>query len=293
MNFFLKTIINLIALSFISSGAQASECRRLYDEGDYNKALAVCHKEARNFELGLIYGSRKNCSMMEKYYLEDGNASAIGNLGIHFLHGSGGCVKEIEKATKYLNEAIDMGTVHFADFLGNHYRDEGNEKLAKTYFSKVVNSEAHSDWAQTRIDNSFLQLKSLLNFEERIELFTSNNVNKQKKCELGRHLYTSNFEEVIEKFGSQTQQNKFAKSLCRGDKEFFFGLTFENGLGNKEDLREAFRFYLLAGAQGSSDAKKARDRIRDKLSPEQIASATCIADYGLEPNLFDRWRCGW
>ena len=294
MKRFLRTIITTICLVLTSVAGQASECRRVFDEGNYEKALPICIKEDRNFELGYIYGSyKKNCVLMEKYYLKSGSNSSIGNLGINLLYGKSGCDENIDEGIKYLNQTVDKGSVHYADILGDHYRKVGNRKLAKTNYLKVVKSEASNDWQQNRTNESFNELMKLLNFEEKTKLLAARDLNKDKKCELGRILYTDYFTKIIEKFGYQHQDKQFTKSLCKGDREYFLGLTFENGFGNKEDLREAYRLYLLAGAEGSPDAKRARDRIRDQLSPEQIAAATCIADYGLDPNIFYKWRCGW
>ena len=283
----------MIFLACLSTRGHASECRSLFDAGDYDAAIPICLKEDRNFELGYIYGYKQNCNLMRRYYLKSGNAIALGNLGMNLLSGTRGCEKKIDEGIKYLNQAIDAGRAGYADILGDYYSKIGATKRAKFYYLQSVKSPASTEWWNNRIDESFEELMTILTFDEKTELLSTHDLNKEKKCELGRILINAHFTKIIEKYGYQSAGNTFINSLCNGDKEYFLGLTFENGFGNKEDFREAYRYYLLAGAAGSKMAKNARDRIRDKLSTEQIAAATCIADYGLKPNMFNQWRCGW
>ena len=123
--------------------------------------------------------------------------------------------------------------------------------------------------------------------------FKDTNRNTEIKCEISKNLYNKSFQSLLVELEKKQKKQKFINLLCKNQKEYFVGLTFENGLGNKEDFREAYRLFLIAGSKGNTDAKFARDRIRDNLSSEQISQATCLADYGLEPNVFRKWKCGW
>ena len=77
----------------------------------------------------------------------------------------------------------------------------------------------------------------------------------------------------------------------RCSREYFVAKTYELGLGNKEDLQEAFRIYLISGSLGNASAKVAKDNIREQLSEEQVAEAVCLADYGMEPYYYQKLLC--
>ena len=270
---------------------------------------------------------------MEKNYRLSPQASAKGNLGLAFLYGNRGCEKNVVEGIKLLKEAVSKGNQGFADVLGDHYKSEKNTKLAKTYYKKAIqlpkygsdwakdraieshaalvnmlNSEekkkfylknlelptSSSDWEKEMADMAFQGLKSVLNSSEKLNLFFKDTTRKAKyRCDIGEDLYSRNFQSLLIDLQKQKRKDKFIDRLCDGQKEYFVALTFENGFGNKEDFREAYRLFLIAGSKGSINAKSARDRIRDKLSPEQISEATCLADYGLEPSMYGKWMCGW
>ena len=73
---------------------------------------------------------------------------------------------------------------------------------------------------------------------------------------------------------------------------FALGQMAESGIGQLQDYSEAFRFYLLSAQQGSEDAAQARDELREKLSGDEIATATCLAKSGFSsPSWTRRLRC--
>ena len=49
------------------------------------------------------------------------------------------------------------------------------------------------------------------------------------------------------------------------------GYSFDQGVGVKQDLVEAYKWYALAIAQGNGDAKVNMERLRPRLSADQIA----------------------
>ena len=164
----------------------------------------------------------------------------------------------------------------------------------KFYLNKIKTSENPSDWQKEMAVKAFEWLKGTLLLSEKLELiFKDTNRNTEIKCEISKNLYNKSFQSLLVELEKKQKKQKFINLLCKNQKEYFVGLTFENGLGNKEDFREAYRLFLIAGSKGNTDAKVARDRIRDNLSSEQISQATCLADYGLEPNVFRKWKCGW
>ena len=64
---------------------------------------------------------------------------------------------------------------------------------------------------------------------------------------------------------------------------YALGQMAETGIGQLQDYNEAFRLYLLSAQQGSKNAAKARDSLREKLSEDEIAEATCLAKSGFAP----------
>jgi len=322
----------MISLIF-ASPVSANTCISLFDDGDYEAAIPLCQKEKDYFRLGYIYSKKDDCLNMEKYYRLSKSSDAKGNLGVHLIYGQKGCEKNAVEGIKLLKEAISKGEQGYADILGDHYKKENNKALAKTYYKQSIKLKTYfSDWDKDRAREShyelvklfntkekkkfylknlelpnspnewekkmaemaFQGLKNVLNTSEKLNLFFKDTTRKAEyRCEIGKDLYNRDFQSLLIDLQEQKKKDKFIGRLCEGQKEYFLALTFENGLGNKEDFREAYRLFLMAGSKGNIDAKSARDRIRDKLSPEQISEATCLADYGLEPSMYGKWKCGW
>ena len=313
----------------VSTSASAETCGSLYEDGLYEEALPLCLKAKDNFRLGVIYSRLNDCQNMKKYYLRSG-ASAKGNMGMHLLFGNRGCEKDVQRGLQFLEQAIKGGRLGFSDILGDHYREIGNKEMAKVHYRKSVNNKAANDWDVDRARDSYSQLikllngkelkkfyiekinapinatdweeemaskainglKGILDTKEKLSLLLENTASKAKyKCEIGANLYNSDFQGLVKELAKQNKTRTFISRLCKGDKEYFIGKTFENGLGNKEDLQEAYRLYLIAGANGNESAKAARDRIRDQLTPEQIQEAVCLADYGLIPSYLNKVLC--
>ena len=59
--------------------------------------------------------------------------------------------------------------------------------------------------------------------------------------------------------------------------EYGLGVGYENGQGVPQDYVLAHMWLNLAAAQGDDDAKKARDLLASKMTPEQIAEAQRLA----------------
>lgn len=231
---------------------------------------------------------------MKHHYLLANSPTANGNLGYALLNGKRGCKKNINEGIKLLKDAILGGNKGFATNLGDYYKKNNNPKLAKSNYLKAIEfTTSLSDWQKDRARNAFYGLSEMINTDEKINLIMNSSLIREIKCKIGENLYQKEFQTLIVKLKNSKRKEKFIGKLCEEQQAYFIGLTFENGLGNKEDFREAYRLYLIAGAKGNISAKAARDRIRDKLLPEQVAQATCLADYGLTPNMFNRWRCGW
>lgn len=333
-----KSISFIIVASIISSLstiASSSSCETFYQNEKFDQAIPLCIKEEDYFRLGLIYSKKNDCAKIKKYYGMSTSSAAKGNMALSLLTGNYGCEKDIDQAIELLEVAINLGDLGFANVLGDHYKRTGSKALAKKYYQLSIDLEKrYTDWGIDRVNESFTELKNLLDEEEKkqfyfkiieyegssqqwkadiadqafrelksilvvseqLDLFFGFLRNGGKyKCELGAYLYSQRFNNLIVELRKQNRQEKFLNGLgnCDGKKQYFLALTYENGLGNKEDFREAYRLYLIAGSKGNVNAKSARDRIRNKLSVEQISQATCLADYGIEPSTIRKWMCKW
>ena len=60
------------------------------------------------------------------------------------------------------------------------------------------------------------------------------------------------------------------------------GRMLEEGVGDLEDLVQAYRFYLLASKNGHEGALPKRVELHETLSPKQLKLATCFAKYGTQ-----------
>lgn len=325
----IRLAIGTLMLVAASTIASAESCRDIFDRGEYENALPSCLAEAKHFETGYIYGTLNDCANMTKHYNLDNSSAAIGNLGLSLLRGSRGCTKDEAQAKLYLEKSISDGHVGYGNFLGDYYK-KNNPAEAKKYYRLSVNTTSYSEWTQDRARESYSQLILLLNptqkksfylenitqrssesawrkelaqksisglvkmldTDELVELFLGSYIsNEQNRCELGRQITSDYFLSLVSMLVKEGKKNAFVDRLCKNEKEYFIGRTFEDGIGNKEDFSEAYRLYLIAGANGNSLAKAARERIRDRLTPEQIQEAICLADFGVEPSYFNRVRC--
>lgn len=324
-----RLAIGALMLVATSTLASAESCRDIFDRGEYENALPSCLAEARHFETGYIYGRLDDCGNMIKYYKLSGYNGAIGNLGLNLLRGESGCTKDEVQGVAYLKQSVSDGSKGHAEFLGNYYRKK-NPGEARKYYRLSAENTSTGKWDQDRARESYIQLMFLLSPEQKksfylehiklsssqsvwgkelgqkavtglvnmldtdelIELFMGVQIsNVQNRCELGRQIASQNFSNLVSMLVREGKKDAFANRLCRGNREYFIGQTFEDGFGNKEDFSEAYRLYLIAGANGNSLAKAARERIRDRLTPDQIQEAVCLADFGVEPTYFNRMRC--
>jgi TPR repeat protein len=148
-----------------------------------------------------------------------------------------------------------------------------------------------SNWRNELAQRASEYLQSNLNITERLDVFFKSGLSSEIRCDWGEKLYQNSFQELVNILKNQGSFERFSDNLCNGGKEYFVAQTYENGFGNKEDFQAAYRLYLIAGAQGNTSAKAARERIRDQLSPEQVAEAVCLADYGIEPAYYQKLLC--
>jgi TPR repeat protein len=172
-------------------------------------------------------------------------------------------------------------------------KEEANEtELSSSFLNRFTTTHPEiSNWRNELAQRASEYLQSNLNITERLDVFFKSGLSSEIRCDWGEKLYQNSFQELVNILKNQGSFERFADNLCNGGKEYFVAQTYENGFGNKEDFQAAYRLYLIAGAQGNTSAKAARERIRDQLSPEQVAEAVCLADYGIEPAYYQKLLC--
>jgi localization factor PodJL len=72
----------------------------------------------------------------------------------------------------------------------------------------------------------------------------------------------------------------FGEAAARGlpDSQFNLAVLYENGLGVKKDLTEAYKWLLLAARSGDSESKTHRDAVKKQLSAADRVSAEGMAE---------------
>ena len=95
------------------------------------------------------------------------------------------------------------------------------------------------------------------------------------------------FRKAIAKYGNSiaqkqlyaTQELKWRKEAEQGDSEaqLNLGIMYEKGQGVTEDYIEAYKWYILSGAQGNEVATKLRGSLQKKMSAEQVGEAQKLA----------------
>lgn len=258
-----------------------------------------------NLGIHLLYGQRgcvkdilKGISLLEE-------AVTAGAQGFSFTIGNNyRNIGNTKLAIEYYSKAIAIKP-YDRDWAVNRAQDSYDEivklldanALKDFHLNKILlvnaataspNVEKLRDTMRNRAMN---HLTGVLTIPEKLDLFFNPKLQNTVRCDWGENMYQYAFQELVTSLLSQSNFERFVDNLCDGRKEYFLAKTYEDGLGNKEDFQEAFRLYLRAGEQGNILAKDARDRIRDQLTPEQVAEAVCLADYDIEPAYYQKLLC--
>ncbi|MDP6526635.1 MAG: tetratricopeptide repeat protein, partial [Kiritimatiellia bacterium] len=59
--------------------------------------------------------------------------------------------------------------------------------------------------------------------------------------------------------------------------QYFLGASYYRGQGVAQDYAQALKWYNLAAAQGVETGAKWRDKVADKMTPDQVAEAQRLA----------------
>lgn len=255
-----------------------------------------------NLGITFLYGSRgctkavlEGVSLLKKAVIA-GNQGYAADLGDHYRKEG-----KTKLATEYYIKAIN--TTSPSEWAQTRARRSYVEliklldaKALKAFHlnnlipGKVV-SVSLTEWRDELAQRASDYLQGNLNITERLDVFFKPELSSEIRCDWGEKLYQNSFHELVKSLKNQGSFERFTDNLCKGGKEYFVAKTYENGFGNKEDFQAAYRLYLIAGAQGNTSAKAARERIRDQLSSEQVAEAVCLADYGIEPAYYQKLLC--
>ena len=150
MNSLIKILINtFLFTTFLAFTVSASseneikesdvkECKRLYSDKEYEKALPFCESAEMHFRTGVIYGKMKNCTLSTKYYeLSDSDTSYL-NLSIYYLYGNSGCSKNLDKARSYRDKSLKKGNKFINAIWGKYHYNKKENKKALDYYKKLL-----------------------------------------------------------------------------------------------------------------------------------------------------------
>ena len=170
---------------------------------------------------------------------EDGSSKAQFHLGRMYARGNG-VPQDDEKAAELYRKAAQQGHGQAQYFLGGMYMAgrgvaQDDEEAAKWYQKAAQQGEAK---AQYFLGRMYLNGWGVVQDDE----------------------------EAVKWYRKAAQQGEASA-------QFSLGVMYENGEGVPQDYVTAHVWYNLAGAQSDEEARKARDRIAEKMTPAQIAEA--------------------
>ncbi|MDA8688818.1 hypothetical protein N9L87_02120 [Rhodobacteraceae bacterium] len=263
-------------------------------ENDYEAALPFCLAEQDNERLAFIHLRLRDCKKSEQYFLlsDDSPKTNFNRALIHLFpeHCSTKIVSPVD-GKALMEKAISEGLLSGHYILGRFFERQNKMILAKSHYISATKLGSN------KIEEAVNAILSITPFtlKDSAELALNKNIGKELKCRLADRMARYNPKGIAAEFllplSQKRQVKEFMSGLCKKQDAFFLGLSYEFGIGNKEDFREAYRLYIIAGAAGHSEAYKARKRIRPNLSTKQVSSAACLADFGLNPNFFQKWKC--
>ena len=84
-------------------------------------------------------------------------------------------------------------------------------------------------------------------------------------------------EGVPQDYGEAVKWYRLAADQGHASAQNNLGIMYDNGEGVPQNYIQAHMWLNLAGARGDEDSRKARDLVKDKMTPEQIAEAQRLA----------------
>ncbi len=304
----IKFLFFIFTVFFSNNAISESLCTKLFDENKFGEALQPCLEENDNFRLGYIYAQKNNCSKSQEYYKKNGSSTAYMNMAVRFIYATAGCSKDLKLAEDYLNISINKdknsGNFHtFGDLEmmkagvnPERYFDKPNYEAFK-YYVQSINYFPSSDWDNKRKSESLEKVKDYiylsdaskgLNYLLEISLEKKPSEEVSKLIEENENYFFNSDKDIIKDF------TKYVELYFSSEDNIYLkGKMFELGVGHIENYEEAYRIYLIASSEGSVKARKAKEKIRDKLTQDQIKKATCLAEKGLNPSWMQKQLCKW
>ncbi len=206
---------------------------------------------------------------------EQGNASCQLELAETYRRGDSLIIpQDYQKAMSWYMKMAEQGgsMANTAKvLLGAMYRDgEGvprDYQKALKYFREVAEQDADgNEWGQLELGRMYKEGKGVTqDYDEAIKWFRKA-IAKYGNSIAQKQLYA-------------TQELKWRKEAEQGDSEaqLNLGIMYEKGQGVTEDYIEAYKWYILSGAQGNEVATKLRGSLQKKMSAEQVGEAQKLA----------------
>ena len=234
----------------------------------YEKAAENNQKDALLFLVeGLFSGILSgNETKWYKKAAEAGIYVGEYQLAVYYENGTGGVAKDVKKALEYYRRAKVKSYQLYLD--NNEYWPNGpvrdvykvaNKKVDE--LTVVVSKQDKKEQAKQKADDYFnqKQYRSAITLYQEA-LGSNNNTDKDVLYKLG-YCY------------EQTSQNKqavdnYMAAAVRDHKDaaYQLGLCYEHGKGIAVDYDQAINWYVKAEKQGHKEAKKAANRLKEKVS---------------------------
>ena len=301
-------LLLLVFQSFFLGNANAeTKCQSIYGQGKYEEALKHCLEEEDAFKLGYIYSEQNNCAESHRWFRKADSSTAHLNMGIHRIFGSRGCTKDLTLAEIHLSDSIEkseeVGNLFYMGRLIDIRNDSWNTptKEAFEYYLSSINVWDYfdSDWEkERRIEanekvRSFIRKNKTMGLSMVMEKVT--NLNEDKLRSGLKVIVAENADDFFDlDTVTFNRFKKYAKNTFKsGDASSIYlkARMLELGIGEIENLGEAYRLYLIAASKGNSLAVKRKEELRTKLSDEERKEAACLAEKGLEPSWIQRQFC--
>lgn len=175
-----------------------------------------------------------------------GNLSAAYEIGARLAEGRNGLPRDAKLASQWLESAADRGFAPAQYRLGSFFREgigvNKDAKVAMTWFKKAADQGNVSAMHNLGV------------------LFSEGVPNSQPD------------------YASAAQWFSTAAEYGVKDSQFNIAILYTRGLGVKQDLVEAYKWFSVAARQGDQEAIKKRDALFSQLPPEKQSVALKAAE---------------
>ena len=210
---------------------------------------------------------------------EQGGAGAQSSLGYMYSTGEG-VPQDDGEAVKWFRLAADQGNASAQSSLGYMYstgegvpQDDGE---AVKWFRLAA--DQGNAWAQFSLGLTYYDGEGVpQDYGEAVKWYrlAADQGNASAQLNLG-YMYSTG-EGVPQDDGEAVKWYRLAADQGDASAQNNLGLMYAKGKGVPQNYIQAHMWLNLAGARGNEDARKTRDIVKDKMTPEQVAEAQRLA----------------